>query len=256
MLHLGKAVEQVNNTMEYANTKRQRPSNDDDQLLNVGVRLRQLEENAVEKGEVGLVIALAKPFQRLIKYHLLFRKLLFCTDLATSKCQGVLEMVTKIERIARDTESERIQKNECLRVWDVLGRIDGLDKVERLAVPKPTRILLEECRTQVESRRTSKRLSDVVQPEGSSGIYGEKDLWLVVFNDVALRCQRIGTVSVTGWGASWTTSPKSENLYEFLKARFIARITLCYPTDKPSRLRRGMLTSLFERMEGLHLHNR
>ena len=241
--------------MEYANAKRRKPSENDNQLLNVGVRLRQLEENAVEKGGVGLVIALAKPFQRLIKYHLLFQNLLFHADVAASQYRGVLKMVTEIETIVGGIEDERIQK-KCHKVWDVLGRIDGLDKVKRLAVPKPFRTLLGEFRTPVEYERTIEWLDDVVQPGGSNRTGGERDLWLVVFNDVVLRCQRTDTVSVTGWGALWTAKPKLENLYKFLKARFIARITVCYPTDEPSRLRRGMLTSFSERMQGLHLRNR
>ena len=252
MLHLGMAVEQVNNALEYANTKKQRTSKTDDQLLSVGVRLRQVEENAVEKGEVGLVIALAKPFQRLIKYHLLFRNLIFHADLATSKYEGLMTMVTEIETIVGDIEDERIQKKECHKVWDVLGRIDGLDKVERLAVPNPSRTLLWEF---MDYDPSSKRLSDVVQPEGSNGIGGETDQWLVVFNDVVLRCQRTGTVSVTEWGASWTAESKFKNMYQFLQARFITRITVCYPADEPSRLS-GLLTSLFERIDGLNLHNR
>ena len=251
MLHLGRAVEQVNNAMEYANTQMWIQIWDRDPP--VGVRLRQLEENAVEKGEVGLVIALAKPFQRLVKYHLLFRNLLFHADLATSKYISMLKMITEIETIVGGIEDERIQKKECHKVWDVLGRIDGLDKVKGFAIPKPFRTLLGEFRIH---GRTSKRLGDVVQVEGSNEIGGERDLWLVVFNDVVLGCQRTGTVSLMGWGTSWTTKSRLENLYKFLEARFIACITVCYPVDESSRLRRGMLTSFFERTEGLHLHNR
>ena len=263
MLHLGRAVEQVDNAMEYANTKRHRPPKNDDQLLDVSVRLRQLGENAVEKGEVGLVIALAKPFQRLLKYHLLFRNLLVHADLATSKYGGVLKMVTEIETIVGGIEYGWEQKKEYCKVWDVLGRINGLDKVKKLAVPKPSRFLIEERRVLlgssdsgfngVEGGRGCGRLGVFLQSEDLIG--GDRDLWLVVLNDVVLRCQRTGTVSLTRWGASWTES-KSENLYKFLKARFITRFTLRYLTDEPSRLRRGMLTRLFEGMEGLHLHNR
>ena len=255
MLHLGSAIEQVNNAMEYPDSKGQRPPKKEDSIQ-LSAHLRRLEENAVKEGEAGLVTSLAKPFHRLLKYHLLFQNPFLYIDLITAKFGAGPNIVTEIETIVGGIEDERIQKKECHKVWGVLGRINGLDEVKRLAVPKPSRILLEECRIQVESRRTSKRLGDAVQPEGSNGIGGKKALWLVVFSDVVLRCQRTGTVPETGWGASWVTKSKLENLYKFLKARFIAHITVCCPADEPSRLRRGMLTSLFERIEGLHLHNR
>ena len=38
---------------------------------------RRLEELAAERGEPGLSIALSKPFQRLLKYPLLFQNLLY-----------------------------------------------------------------------------------------------------------------------------------------------------------------------------------
>ena len=255
MFHLGRAVEQVNDAMEYANTKRQRPPKDDDQLLNVGVRLRQLEENAVEKGEVGLVIALAKPFQRLIKYHLLFRNLLFHADLTTSKYNGVLKMVTEIETIASlGIEDVGIGQKDRLDLWDVLGRIDGLDKVKQLAVPKSSRILVNE-----------RRVLAGTSGSGFNGVEdrigGDGDLWFVVFNDVVLRCQRIATIPLPGWGAIWSTTsptpvtreasklaatvrirppPEPGNLYKFLEACFIIHIVHSYPADEPFRLRHGI----------------
>ena len=245
MLHLRSAIEQLNHVMEYPSIR----------LSMFGDHLRRLEGYAVVKEEAGLIIALAKPFHRLLKYHLFFQDPLLYIDLVALKFGAGRKIVTEIETIFGGIEDEKIQKKDYHKVWDVLGRIDGLDKVARLAVPKPSRILLEECRTLVKSRRTSKGLGDVVQPEGSNGISERRDLWLLVFNDVVLRCQRTDTVSLPGWGASWKTGPKLENLYRFLKARFIARITLCYPTDELSRLRRGMLTSLFERIEWLHSHS-
>ena len=261
--------------MEYANTKRLRPPKNDDQLLNIGVRLRKLEENAIEKGEVALVVALAKPFQRLIKYHFLFRNLLFHADLATSNYHGVLKMLTKIEAIAGGIEVERIRKNQRLEVWDVLGRIDGLDKVKQLAALKPSRFLVEERRVPAGSsgsgfngvedgRCTFERPGVGLQSEDWIG--EDRDLWLVVFNDVVLRCQRIATVSLPGWGAIWSkaiqtpeeaqravyptttirTRPllKPGNLYKFLEACFIVHIVLGYPTDEPFRSRHGILESL------------
>lgn len=45
----------------------------------------------------------------------------------------------------------------------------------------------------VKGKTSFKRLSDILQ---STGVGGKKDLWLVVFNDVVLRCQRTGTTSL------------------------------------------------------------
>ena len=39
-----------------------------------------LDEEAIRKGETGLAIALGKPFQRLLKYPLLFQNLLFVSE--------------------------------------------------------------------------------------------------------------------------------------------------------------------------------
>jgi hypothetical protein len=112
-----------------------------------------------------------------------------------------------VETIVHSIEDEKIQKEDRDRTWDVFARIEGLEKVEQLAVPKPSRLLVEERQftsaTQtnespkpsspppvfgaktVKGKTSFKRLSDVLQ---STGIGGKKDLWLVVFNDVVLRC--------------------------------------------------------------------
>ena len=46
----------------------------------------------------------------------------------------------------------------------------------------------------VKGKSSFKRLSDVLP--GSNGMGSKKDQWLVVFNDVILRCQRTGTTSL------------------------------------------------------------
>ena len=225
MLHLERAVEQLNGS----------------------------EENTEEE----LVISLAKPFHWLLKHHLFLQYLLFCTNLVTSDYDGVLKTIIEIETIIGGIEDERIQKKHHHEVWDVLRRIDGLDKVKELAVPNPTRLLVRERKT-----RTSLR--------DSGG--GGTDLWLVVFNDVVLRCQRTDAVSLPTWGASWTTTipitvtratvrpaitvrrqPPSKlgNLYKFLKACLVAHITLCDLVDGLYRSRRGMFTILFGRTMGI-----
>ena len=50
--------------------------------------------------------------------------------------------------------------------------------------------------TKAKRGKTSfKCLGEVLQ-NGGGGIGGKKDIWLVVFNDVVLRCQRTGTISL------------------------------------------------------------
>lgn len=127
-------------------------------------------------------------------------------------------MVAEVETIVRSIEDEKIQKEERDKTRDVFARIEGLDKVKQLALPKPSRVLIEERQCtpgsaplntspkpsspppvingkSVRGKSSFKRLSDVLH-SGSSGIGGKKDLWFVVFNDVVLQCQRTGTTSL------------------------------------------------------------
>lgn len=174
--------------------------------------LQELERDASEKGETGLAITLSKPFQRLLKYPLLFQNLLFHTDPSTFEYESTLQMVAEVETIVRSIEDEKIQKEERDKTRDVFARIEGLDKVRQLALPKPSRVLIEERLytpgvtgpskqpstpppvimnpKAVKGKSSFKRLSDVLH---SNGMGGKKDLWLVVFNDVVLQCQRTGT---------------------------------------------------------------
>lgn len=92
--------------------------------------IQQLEDNAAEKGETGLAISLSKPFQRLLKYPLLFQNLLFHTDPSTFEYESTLEMVAEVEKIVRSIEDEKIQQEERDKTRDVLARIEGLDKVK------------------------------------------------------------------------------------------------------------------------------
>lgn len=261
MLHLEKALEQVDNAVKCANNTARKPSKkqEGDPLLKIGAYLQRLEENAAEKGETGLAISLSKPFQRLLKYPLMFQNLLFHTDPSTFEYESTLQMVAEVETIVRSIEDEKIQKEERDKTRDVLGRIDGLDKVKELAVPKPSRVLVEERMVmqtgpsgsgspppgvnggKVKGKPSFKRLTDVLQ-HGSNGIGGKKDLWLVVFNDVVLRCQRTGTTSLPIGGASYgransmpemqgkskfaTTGrrnlqAKPRNMYKFLKVTLL-----------------------------------
>lgn len=223
--------------------------------------LQQLENNAAEKAETGLAISLSKPFQRLLKYPLLFQNLLFHTDPSTYEYESTLQMVAEVETIVRSIEDEKIQKEERDKTRDVFGRIEGLEKDKQLMLPKPSRVLVEERpalainengkpispppaakpTTAVKGKTSFKRLSDVLQAN-TSGIGGKKDQWLVVFNDVVLRCQRTGTTSLPMGSSSnarsastsmpdlqgknkfgterrRTSQVRPRNLYKFIKVR-------------------------------------
>ncbi|RPD66270.1 Dbl domain-containing protein [Lentinus tigrinus ALCF2SS1-7] len=261
VLHLERALEQVDNALSLAAASKKPKKQDADQWLKICQYLQKLEVTAGEKGETGLAISLSKPFQRLLKYPLLFQNLLYHTDPSTFEYESTLQMVAEVETIVRSIEDEKIQKEERDKTRDVFARIEGLDKVKQLMVPKPSRVLVEERPVvgvnpltdptarksppltsqnpkNVKGKTSFKRLSDVLQ-SNSNGIGGKKDLWLVVFNDVVLRCQRTGTTSLP-LGAGGTnsrtnslpelqgkakyattgrrgTQTKPRNLYKFLK---------------------------------------
>ncbi|KAG6854629.1 hypothetical protein C0991_004231 [Blastosporella zonata] len=213
VLHLERALEQVDAALHNVTSKK--PKNQDAaEWQKVCKLLQKLEGDACDKGETGLAITLSKPFQRLLKYPLLFQNLLFHTDPSTFEYESTLQMVAEIENIVRSIEDQKIQREERDKTRDVFARIEGLDKVKQLALPKPSRVLIEErpCPIPgnsplkasspppvvnskgVRGKASFKRLSDVLQ--GNSGIGGKKDLWFVVFNDVVLQCQRTGTTSL------------------------------------------------------------
>ncbi|CAE7113719.1 unnamed protein product [Rhizoctonia solani] len=252
VLHLERALEQVDNALSAANVSKRPRNQNAAQWAQVCKALQRLEEVAADKCETGLAISLSKPFQRLLKYPLLFQNLLFQTDPSTHEYESTLEMVAEVERIVRSIEDEKTQKEERDRTWDVFARIEGLEKVKQLAVPKPSRLLVNERPlhpdpTAPDTNRTTagppttpiknirgksslRRISDVLQ----SGSSSKKDLWLVSFNDVVLRCQRTGVTTMplvsgstgdklpaaNGSGKSATvgrrTQVKPRNLYKFI----------------------------------------
>jgi hypothetical protein len=253
VLHLERALERANDVISTNNNSTKRPKNmDADEWLKFCTFLRKLENDAQDRGENGLAISLSKPFQRLLKYPLLFQNLLFHTDPSNFEYESALLMAAEVENIIRSIEDEKIQEEERDKTRDILARIEGLDKVKLLAAPKPSRVLVEERilapqelsdaligRTKAVRGMTSfERLSDVLQNSGG-GIGGKKDMWLVVFNDVVLRCQRTGTTSLPLGSArasransvpelqneskDATTSKRNStarprNLYKFIKA--------------------------------------
>ncbi|KAF7969024.1 hypothetical protein HWV62_28638 [Athelia sp. TMB] len=219
VLHLERALEQVDNALSTVAASKKPKNQDSADWLKICKYLQRLEQTAADKGETGLAITLSKPFQRLLKYPLLFQNLLFHTDPSTFEYESTLQMVAEVETIVRSIEDEKIQKEDRDKTRDVFARIEGLDKVKQLAVPKPSRLLIEERQIMgltslhsngspsmstpppvvnskgvVKGKTSFKRLSDVLN--SGTGIGGKKDLWHVVFNDVVLQCQRTGTTSL------------------------------------------------------------
>ncbi|KAN0133534.1 Dbl homology (DH) domain containing protein [Lactarius tabidus] len=204
IIHLERALEQADDVISTSNMTKRPKKKDADEWLKVCTFLRELENGAQDRGETGLAISLSKPFQRLLKYPLLFQNLLFHTDPSTFEYESTLRMVAEVENIVRSIEDEKIQEEERAKTRDILARIEGLGKVKLLAAPEPSRVLVEERESSdasvettqaVRGKKSFKRLSDVLR-NNLGGVGGKKDLWLVVFNDVVLRCQRTGTTSL------------------------------------------------------------
>lgn len=226
MLHLERALEQVDSALSAASIMQRPKKQDAGEWVLICRTLQKLEESAADKGETGLAISLSKPFQRLLKYPLLFQNLLFHTDPSTFEYESTLQMVAEVESIVRSIEDEKIHKEERDKTRDIFARIDGLEKDKILAVFKPSRMLIEERpldatsydpptkgtpppfamggatspsgnKVLIVTKKTSfRRISEVLQPSAEKGVGGKKDLWLVVFNDVVLRCQRTGVTSL------------------------------------------------------------
>ncbi|CAD6942121.1 unnamed protein product [Tilletia controversa] len=268
------------------------------QTVAVGRAIAALEIIAAERGEPGLALFISKPFQRLLKYPLLFQNLLFHTDPSTYEFESTVGMVVEVERIVRSIEDEKVSAEERDRSRDAFARIDGItDKA--VLKPKADRTLVEEkplydegprralsesrtegvglansealtseltsgprasvgkasgaaaaaaaaaaagldgpsssLRAMLKSKRSFRRLSDFLGPSGlGAGGDGEKggasgsgsgagggnnnnnsssspggsaptkapnlgskrDLWVIRFSDVELRCQRTGTTTL------------------------------------------------------------
>lgn len=203
----------MDNALSTASDSKKPKNQDAAMWMKICKSLQRLEEDSVVKGETGLAISLSKPFQRLLKYPLLFQNLLYHTDPSTFEYESTLLMVAEVETIVRSIEDEKIQKEERDKTRDAFARIEGLEKVKQLALPKPSRLLVEErplsspdstgqksappsaLNKNVKGKTSFRRLSDVLHP-GANGVGGKKDLWLVSFNDVVLRCQRTGVTSL------------------------------------------------------------
>ena len=181
--------------------------------------------DAQDRGETGLTISLSKPFQRLLNYSMLFRALLFHTDPWMLEYEGALQLVTEVEDIIRDIEDAKDEKEKCDKTRDIFARIKGLDKVKQFAVPKPSRVLVEEVMLNPKE--------DVLR-SGGGGIGSRKDVWLVVFNDVVLRCQRTGLTSLPLGAAQSPT--KTNFLFELQGSSKFDTTSRQNPSTQPRNL--------------------
>ncbi len=184
VLHLERALEQVDAALSTASDSKKPKNQDAAVWLKVCRVLHRLEETAVEKGETGLAISLSKPFQRLLKYPLLFQNLLYHTDPSTFEYESTLQMVAEVETIVRSIEDEKIQKEERDKTRDAFARIEGLEKVKQLALPKPSRVLVEERLLASPSSSTSSPLG---RPASTVSSREQKCQGEIVFQE-AERC--------------------------------------------------------------------
>lgn len=277
-----RALEQVNDAISTANVTKHGKKKDADEWdfgPKVSALLRKLEMDAQDRGKTGLAISLSRPFQRLLKYPTLFKALLFYTDPGMFEYESTLQMIAEVENVIRDIEDAKNQKEERDKTHDVLARIKGLDKVKQFAVPKPSRVLVKEVilglrvssdapkasqppvgiTTAVGGKTSFKRLSDVLQ-SSEGGISSQKDVWLVVFNDVVLRCQRTG-ITTLPLGAAHSSkanslsergrskyastsrlnsSARPRNLYRFIKASISSSQWRTQSNGNVVRLRIGL----------------
>lgn len=158
------------------------------QLGRLSKLINGLEEAALPDGIPGLSISLSKPFQRLLKYPLLFQNLLYNTSPSTREYEATLAMVDEVQQIVRSIEDEKTSSEELERARDAWARIEGIDKHKALMVPKPTRLLVSESQLLKDERKSHRRLSDLLK-------HGHEK-WIVRFSDVSLLCESRGSTTL------------------------------------------------------------
>ena len=255
--HLQRAMEELEEAalMERAfrgkRLKKERLSN----TVGLGRTVAALEACAAEQGYGGLSIFASMPFQRLLKYPLLFQNLLFHTDPSTHEFESTVAMVVEVERLVRSIEDEKVNAEERDKTRDVFARIDGITDRQVLR-PRSDRILIQEqalydesarrtlsesapkngqgdvyisdseggesgtestrqtggrrgstsssgLRAALRNKRSYRRLSDFLSsedvdsgPSKAPAMGSKKDLWLIRFSDVEIKCQRIGVTAL------------------------------------------------------------
>ncbi|OAV87424.1 hypothetical protein, variant [Puccinia triticina 1-1 BBBD Race 1] len=267
--HLERALRDIEETLAVVGRKNSTAPKEMKRLASI---IMLLEENAAVQGECGLAICLSKPFQRLLKYPLLFQNLLYHTDASTHEYESAQAMAISIDGIVRSIEDGKISEEERTKARDVWSRIDGVNE-KAIMVPQSDRLLMSEesvwqpvpgkekrtlsdaaegsrAVSPISSRnvlspsgkkekstidrlrilkgqKSFRRLSDMVGTESKQPTLGSKrDIWLVVFSDVVLRCQRVGVTRMSTSYPSWLKDKQKgkrllpgqeRNLYKFLK---------------------------------------
>ncbi len=113
--HLQRAMEELEEAalMERAfrgkKLKKERLSN----TVGLGRTVAALDACAAEQGYAGLSIFASMPFQRLLKYPLLFQNLLFHTDPSTHEFESTVAMVVEVERLVRSIEDEKGERRRA-----------------------------------------------------------------------------------------------------------------------------------------------
>ncbi|KAA1074053.1 hypothetical protein PGT21_011997 [Puccinia graminis f. sp. tritici] len=267
--HLERALRDIEEALAVVGRKNSSAPKEMKRLASI---IMILEEHAAVQGECGLAICLSKPFQRLLKYPLLFQNLLYHTDASTHEYESAQAMAISIDGIVRSIEDGKISEEERSKARDVWSRIDGINE-KALMVPQSDRLLMSEesvwqpvpgkekrtlsdvaegsrAVSPISSRnllsptgkkekttidrlrilkgqKSFRRLSDMVGTESKQPTLGSKrDVWLVVFSDVVLRCQRVGVTRMSTSYPSWLKEKQKgkrllpgqeRNLYKFLK---------------------------------------
>ncbi|POY75328.1 hypothetical protein BMF94_1555 [Rhodotorula taiwanensis] len=188
--HLGaatRATEQANRKRLFKSSK----SREDSSVVQLGLFLRRLEEQAAAAGESNLGICLSKPLMRLSKLPLLMQALLYHTDPTTHEWEKTRTMALEVDALVRSIEDEKLDQDDRETARDALARIDGI-RDQALMAPRGARVLLDERPappSALTHKRSSRRLSTA--PAKRSARNGSND-WLVVFTDVVVRVEKVG----------------------------------------------------------------
>ncbi|KAJ9102276.1 hypothetical protein QFC19_004824 [Naganishia cerealis] len=201
VIHLERAIQQLDDCQAALESNKKRQNDSTIQsLAAAGAAILALNQTADDKGETGLAISLSKPFQRLLKYPLLFQNLLYNTDATLSEYDSCISLLNEVDGIVRSLEDEKANEDVREKTRDTLARIEGLERDATLSFPRPTRVSISErpaadvthsiVASDNANRRSLRRLSDLMR--GNDQI----ELWEVTFSDVTLICQKIGSTSL------------------------------------------------------------
>ncbi|WVQ77358.1 hypothetical protein IAR50_007042 [Cryptococcus sp. DSM 104548] len=233
VLHLERALEQIQAALSSVNPankpKRLSKQHALTPLQKLGYYITQLSNSASAQGIPSLAISLSKPFQRLLKYPLLFQNLLFNTDPSLWEYEKTLGMCEDVERMVRMLEDEKIGEEGREATRDGWARVEGLGGGKVLVLPKATRLLLWErplrevsdldpkivlaerdtdsiparsfppssMKSATDKKDTDKTVRSKKSVRRLGGLLkAEKEYWIVRFTDMSLLCLKTGTTTL------------------------------------------------------------